>query len=384
MRILAMARRRALALTTILAAALVLGAPTTAARTVDHDAVRSSTAARSQPAVRTVATGLDVPWALDFLPDGNALVTERDTARLLRVTPAGEVSEIGTIAGVAPRGEGGLHGVAVSPNFATDHLIYLYYTAASDNRIVRLTLENGQLGPQEVLVSGIPAGGIHNGGRIAFGPDGMLYAGTGEAGNPDLAQDLSSLGGKILRLTPAGDAAPGNPFGTPVWTYGHRNVQGLAWDASGRMFATELGQNTFDEINRIEAGNNYGWPIVEGPGGGGQFTDPLLTWSTAEASPSGAAILGGSLWVAALRGQRLWEVPLTAEGGVGTPVAHFTSEFGRLRGVAAAPDGSLWVTTSNRDGRGSPTPEDDRILSVDVGVEPPATPAAARSSGDGC
>jgi glucose/arabinose dehydrogenase len=320
--------------------------------------------ANAQLQVRTVATGLNVPWALAFLPNGTALVTERNTARLLNVTSSGQVSVVGTVSGVVPGGEGGLHGVAVSPNFATDGLVYLYYTAASDNRIVRAPLQNGQLGAQQVLVSGIPKGTIHNGGRIAFGPDGMLYAGTGEAGNRNLAQDLNSLGGKILRVTPEGAAAPGNPFGTAVWSYGHRNVQGLAWDSSGRMFASELGQNTWDEINRIEPGDNYGWPIVEGTGGGAQFTDPVVTWSTAEASPSGAAIVDGSLWVATLRGQRLWRVPLTSAGGVGTPEALLTGQFGRLRAAAAAPDGTLWVTTSNRDGRGTPAAEDDRILSV--------------------
>jgi glucose/arabinose dehydrogenase len=320
--------------------------------------------ANAQLQVRTVATGLAVPWAVAFLPNGSALVTERNTARVLNVTSSGQVTVVGTVAGVVPGGEGGLLGIAVSPNFATDQSVYLYYTAASDNRIVRAPLQNGQLGTQQVLVSGIPKGTIHNGGRIAFGPDGMLYAGTGESGNGNLAQDLNSLGGKILRITPQGGPGPGNPFGTAVWTYGHRNVQGLAWDSSGRMFASELGQNTFDEINRIEPANNYGWPIVEGTGGGGQFTDPLLTWTTAEASPSGAAILDGSLWVAALRGQRLWRVPLTADGGVGTPEALLTGQFGRLRAAVAAPDGTVWVTTSNRDGRGTPAAEDDRILSI--------------------
>lgn len=325
---------------------------------------QAAAAASAQQQVDTVATGLAVPWGVAFLPDGSALVTERDSARLLNVTSTGEVTEIGTVDGVVPGGEGGLLGVEVSPNFATDNLVYLYYTAASDNRIVRFTLDNGEMGEQEVLVSGIPGGFIHNGGRIAFGPDGMLYAGVGEAGNTDLAQDLSSLGGKILRMTPDGQPAPGNPFGSLVWTYGHRNVQGLAWDAAGRMYATEFGQNTFDEINRIEPGNNYGWPIVEGFGGGDEFTDPLLTWTTAEASPSGAAILDGSLWAAALRGQRMWRVPLSDDGGVETPEALFTGEFGRLRAVEVAPDGTLWVTTSNRDGRGTPVPEDDRILSI--------------------
>ncbi len=331
--------------------------------------------AQTAPRVRTVASGLAVPWGLDFLPGGNALVTERNSARLLEVSPTGQVSVVGTVTGVVAAGEGGLLGIAVSPTFAADRYVYLYYTAAGDNRIMRFRYTNGQMGPQEVVVSGIPKGTIHNGGRIAFGPDGMLYAGTGEAGNTSLAQDLGSLGGKILRVTPTGAPAPGNPFGSRVWSYGHRNVQGLAWDGDGRLYATEFGQNTFDEVNLIEAGDNYGWPVVEGFGGGAQFTDPLLTWSPAEASPSGAAVLGDSLWVAALRGRRLWEVPLTGDGGVGTPVAHLAGELGRLRAVEAAPDGSLWVTTSNRDGRGTPAPSDDRIVAVTPGDgEPPPPP----------
>ncbi|HEX5947908.1 MAG TPA: PQQ-dependent sugar dehydrogenase [Acidimicrobiales bacterium] len=337
-------------------------------------ATHRATPAQTAPEVRTVATDLAVPWGIDFLPDGHALVTERDSARLLDVSPAGQVTTVATVVGVQPGGEGGLLGLAVSPTFASDRYVYLYFTAASDNRIVRVTYANGQIGPQQVVLSGLPKGTIHNGGRIAFGPDGMLYAGVGETGNTGLSQDLSSLGGKILRITPTGAPAPGNPFGTRVWSYGHRNVQGLAWDDEGRLFATEFGQNTLDEINRIEPGNNYGWPIVEGPGGGSAYTDPLVTWTPAEASPSGAAIVDDSLWVAGLRGRRLWQVPLTGDGGVGTPVAHLAGEYGRLRNAAAAPDGTLWVTTSNRDGRGTPTTGDDRILALALGDGGPGEP----------
>jgi glucose/arabinose dehydrogenase len=192
----------------------------------------------------------------------------------------------------------------------------------------------------------------------------MLWATTGEHAEPGISQDRDSLGGKILRMTPDGRPAPGNPFGTLVWTYGHRNVQGIAWDSAGRMYATELGQDRFDEINRIQQGRNYGWPVVEGADHDGQYTDPQLTWPTEAASPSGAAIAAGSLWVAALRGERLWQVPLDRTGAVGTPTAHVTGEFGRLREVVRAPDGSLWVTTSNRDGRGNPGPDDDKILVI--------------------
>jgi glucose/arabinose dehydrogenase len=263
---------------------------------------------------------------------------------------------------VEPYGEGGLLGVAVSPSFDRDRLVYLYLSTHSDNRIVRLGYTGGHLGPPHPVLTGIPRGPIHNGGRLAFGPDGMLWAATGEHAEPGLAQDRHSLGGKILRMTPEGRPAPGNPFGTVVWSYGHRNVQGLAWDGAGRMYASELGQDRFDEVNRIEKGHNYGWPVIEGAGGRGRHTDPELTWTTGEASPSGAAIAGGSLWVAALRGERLWQVPLSPAGQVGRPVPHVTSDYGRLREVVRAPDGSLWVTTSNRDGRGTPQPGDDRIL----------------------
>jgi glucose/arabinose dehydrogenase len=315
-----------------------------------------------QPAVLT--RDLAAPWGIAFLPGGDALVTERDRARLIRVSPQGAVTAVGTVPGVSPYGEGGLLGVAVSPSFRADRMVYLYLSTDTDNRIVRFRYTGSQIGPLEPLVTGIPRAAIHNGGRLAFGPDGMLYAGTGEHGEPDLAQDRDSLGGKILRMTPDGRPAPGNPFGTLVWTYGHRNVQGLTWDRSGRMYATEFGQNRFDEVNRIVQGRNYGWPAVEGAGGQRAFAEPELTWTTDEASPSGAAIAAGSLWVAALRGERLWQVPLTSDGRLGTPAAHFTGDFGRLRAVALAPDGSLWVTTSNLDGRGTPRPGDDKIIVI--------------------
>jgi glucose/arabinose dehydrogenase len=308
-----------------------------------------------------LARNLEVPWAIAFLPGGDALVTERDSARLLRVTPQGRVSTVGTVPGVEPSGEGGLLGVAVSPSFGRDRLVYLYFSTAADNRIMRFRYSGG-IGPLQTVLTGIPRAGIHNGGRLAFGPDGMLYATTGEHGEPGIAQDRGSLGGKILRMTPDGGPAPGNPFGTLVWTYGHRNVEGMAWDSAGRMYATEFGQNRFDEVNRIQQGHNYGWPAVEGTGGGGRYADPEVTWPTEGASPAGAAIAAGSVWVAALRGQRLWQIPLDHNGALGTPAAHFTGEFGRLRAVARAPDGSLWFTTSNRDGRGNPGPDDDKIL----------------------
>jgi glucose/arabinose dehydrogenase len=307
-----------------------------------------------------VASGLEAPWGLAFLPDGDALVSERDSGRVLRVAPGAEPREVGTVPGVDAGGEGGLLGLAVSPEFERDQLVYAYLTGQGDNRIVRFRLGGG---PVEVLLDGIPKAGIHNGGRIAFGPDGMLYAGTGDAAERGNAQDPGSLGGKILRLRPDGGIPADNPDpGSPVWTLGHRNVQGLAWDGQGRMFATEFGQNRVDEINRIEKGGNYGWPEVEGTGGGERFRDPLVTWPTSQASPSGAAIAGDTLYVAALRGERLWTVPLDGDGGTGEPAAVLAGSYGRLRHAAVAADGALWVLTSNRDGRGDPAADDDRVL----------------------
>jgi glucose/arabinose dehydrogenase len=313
-----------------------------------------------------VATGLAVPWGIAFLPGGSALVSERDTARIVHVTPQGDVTKVGTVQGVDGSGEGGLLGIALSPAYPTDRTLFAYYTAGPENVIARMTYDGSGLADQRRIFGGIPSGPIHNGGRIAFGPDGFLYVGTGEAGRGTPAQDPNDLGGKILRITPEGDPAPGNPTkGSPVWTLGHRNVQGLAWDARGRMWASEFGQNTWDELNLIHAGGNYGWPDVEGNSSDKRFVAPQRVWPTSDASPSGIAVAGGSVWMAGLRGERLWQIPLTGTG-TGEPVAHFTGTYGRLRTVMLAPDGSLWLTTSNTDGRGDPRDGDDRILRLVV------------------
>ena len=333
----------------------------------------TSSSAAAAPVARphvagVVATGLDSPWGIAFLPDGSALVSERDKARIVHVTPQGDVTDVGAVAQVNGSGEGGLLGIALSPSYADDHTLFAYFTSGAENVVARLVLDADlRITDQQTVFDGIPSGPIHDGGRIAFGPDGFLYVGTGEAGRRDPAQDPDDLGGKILRLTPDGDPAPGNPApGSPVWTLGHRNVQGLAWDARGRMWASEFGQNTWDELNRIDAGDNYGWPDVEGRAGKGDFHDPVRQWHTDVASPSGIAVAHGSVFMASLRGERLWQVPLLASG-TGRPRALLTQRYGRLRAVAEAPDGSLWVLTNNTDGRGSPRQGDDRIVRLTFG-----------------
>ena len=312
-----------------------------------------------------IATGLSVPWGLAFLPDGRALVSERTTGRILALDGQGGKVEV-QLLDSADRGEGGLLGLAVSPGYAQDGLVYAYLTTDSDNRVVRFRLGED---PRPVL-TGIPPASNHNGGRIAFGPDGFLYVTTGDAQSSSRSQDPDSLGGKILRLTPDGDPAPGNPIpGNPLYSLGHRNVQGLAWDAAGRLFATEFGANTWDEVNLIEPGENYGWPEVEGDGGEPTYRDPLTTFPTSEASPSGAAILNGSAFpgydgdmlIGALRGEGL--IRLRLDGStVADEEVLLSGTYGRLRTVAQAPDGSIWVTTSNTDGRGTPGRDDDQVI----------------------
>ncbi|MER7703643.1 PQQ-dependent sugar dehydrogenase [Kitasatospora sp. NPDC097605] len=323
--------------------------------------------------VGTVTDGLASPWGLAVLPDGDLLVSERDDARILRVSAKdGSRTEAGTVPGVTAGGEGGLLGLALSPGFASDHQVYAYFSTASDNRIARLDYDparpaGSQLGAPAVLLTGIPHGPRHNGGRIAFGPDGFLYAGTGDASERPLAQDRDSLGGKILRLAPDGTPAPGNPFpGSAVWSLGHRNVQGLAWDPQGRLWASEFGQDTWDELNLVTPGGNYGWPTVEGAAGRPGFVDPVAQWHTADASPSGIAHAAGGVWMAALRGERLWRIPLDGGGLAAPPQDYLSGVYGRLRAVVADRDGTLLVLTDNTDGRGDPHPGDDRILRLTV------------------
>ncbi|MGI5156349.1 PQQ-dependent sugar dehydrogenase [Microbispora sp. CA-102843] len=358
-----MRKRLSAALATILcavtaAAALVVTRPTAAgAATGGFDFTHPQVA----------ATGLLTPWGMAFLPDASVLVTQRATAEILRVYPGGTSVRVTTVPGVLAMGEGGLLGIALSPTFLQDLFVYVYFTTAYDNRVARFRW--GSPDVLQVVLAGIPRGQADNGGRIAFGPDGMLYVATGDAGNAVNAQNLNSLGGKILRIRPDGSLPPDNPFtGLPVYSYGHRNVQGLAWDAGGRLYATEFGEDAWDEINYIVPGGNYGWPACQGVCGDTRFRGPVVTWRPADASPSGLAYANGTLFAAALRGTRLWTVP-AAGGGAGTPVAELQGTYGRLRTVAVGPDGWLWVATSNRDGRGTPVLGDDRIIRI-----PPAAP----------
>jgi glucose/arabinose dehydrogenase len=310
-----------------------------------------------------IADGLEVPWGLAFLPDGSALVAERAKGRIQRVTAGGSHQVVATVPGVVPQGEGGLLGLAVSPTYRQDQWVYAYYTSQLDNRVVRFRLDAPQ--KQFVVISRIHSAGNHNGGRLAFGPDGMLYASTGDAGEPSRAQSKDSLNGKVLRLRPSGGAAPGNPFGNAVWSMGHRNVQGLAFDPQGRLWASEFGQNTWDEVNLIERGKNYGWPVVEGNGtGGGRYVSPKVVWPTSESSPSGLAYGDGALYAGALRGMRLWQIPLTGTE-TGTPEARYGEKYGRIRTVVLEPAGrALWITTSNCDGRGDCGARKDLIVRV--------------------
>lgn len=316
----------------------------------------------------TVTTGLRSPWGLAFLPDGSALVSERDTGLIKRI-PAngGRAVAVGRVRGAIPQGEGGLLGIALPPGPDPAYLL-AYYTGASDNRVVRIAWDGQRLGRQTPILTGIPKNTYHDGGRILSAPDGTYFVATGDAGNPELSQRKRSMAGKILHITATGAPAPGNPFaGSPVYSWGHRNVQGLALDSAGRLWASEFGQNDVDELNRIVPGGNYGWPVHEGAAKDDRFVNPFAQWSpTSIASPSGIAIVDDVAYVASLRGQTLWRVPLTGPRA-GDPTRVPVGDRGRLRTIAAAPDGSLWLITSNTDGRGSPRDRDDRILRLTVG-----------------
>ncbi|MGW1883097.1 PQQ-dependent sugar dehydrogenase [Streptomyces sp. NPDC001970] len=351
--------------------------PASSSATAGGTAPKAPPAKGSVKVAATLTEDLKSPWGLAALPDGDLLVSSRDEGTITRIdVDSGRKTGIGSVPGVAPAGEGGLMGLAVSPSFASDRLVYAYFTTESDNRIARMLYDERkpagqQLGAPDTILRGIPKGVVHNGGRIAFGPDRMLYAGTGETGDRGLAQDKDSLGGKILRMTPDGQPVHGNPSAdSVVYSYGHRNVQGLAWDSEKRLWAAEFGQDTWDELNLVEPGKNYGWPEVEGKRGRSGFVDPVAQWRTEDASPSGIAYAQGSIWMAGLRGERLWRIPLSGAEPSAEPQAFLQGEYGRLRTVlpvgGAGGGSAVWLVTSETDTRGTPGAGDDRILRLEV------------------
>ncbi|MEU4925384.1 PQQ-dependent sugar dehydrogenase [Streptomyces yokosukanensis] len=320
--------------------------------------------------VATLSTGWTIPWGTYWMPDGKtALVTERDDFRVWKVTKDGAKTQVGTVPGaVTTNGEGGLLGVAVDPKWETNHYVYFMHTAAEGNRVVRMTYDGTKLGDYKVLLQGIKKNRYHNGGRLAFGPDGYLYASTGEAQQPDLAQDKNSLNGKILRMTTDGKPAPGNPFGNYVYSLGHRNPQGLAFDRNGRLWEAEFGNSSKDELNLIKPGANYGWPTCEGNCNVAGMTNPKATWNVSEASPSGIAIVRNVVYMASLRGERLWRIPINGDSeSVGTPTAYYVGTYGRLRTVTKVPGADqLWLSTTNCDNNGGAADGSDKIFRVDI------------------
>lgn len=310
----------------------------------------------------TIATGLNVPWEIVFLESGDALVSQRDDGSIVRISPSGDVTKVGDVDGASggAGGEGGLLGLALAPD--DQSTLFAFVTTGSDNRVVRLTLDGDSIRSQKPILTGIAIGSRHHGGRILFDRAGNLFVSTGDAGDGGLSQDKGSLNGKILRITQNGKAAPGNPFDNRTWSYGHRNIEGLAFDADGRLWATEFGERSADELNLIERGKNYGWPEVEGTSDNGDFVNPKVTWGTDECSPAGLAITRSTAFLGALQGECLFGVRLNGEK-VGKPRAYF-GDHGRIRTVVVAPDGALWIATSNTDGRGDVRDDDDRIFRV--------------------
>lgn len=332
--------------------------------------------------VETVAGDFDTVWDMNWAPDGAMWITERG-GRVARLdVSTGVATSVGEVPGVTERGESGLMGFAFHPDFAREPWVYFAhsYTPAGGgigNRLVRMRYEAGMLGQMEVLLDGLRGAGNHNGSRLAIGPDRHLYMTMGEAGQRSRSQQRESLSGKILRLTLDGKAAPDNPFGTEVWSWGHRNPQGLVFHPGGALYSAEHGGRAEDEVNRIEKGANYGWPVIEGMCNTGQeretcpaFVEPLAVMAPTVGIAGleyygGDLIPGwkGSLIAVALRGASLYRIALSPDGRSSTNVERlFQNQFGRLRDALTGPDGSLYLATSNRDGRGSPAADDDRIL----------------------
>ena len=325
-------------------------------------------ASEEVPLAVSLAQKLEIPWALDFLPDGSIVFTERvGRVRLIDTQKGLLPAPLLTVEETAHRGEGGLLGIAVHPDFASNHFIYLYYTYQGGenlaNRVVRFSQEGKALLDEKIILDNIPAASNHNGGRIKFGPDGMLYITTGDASLADSAQDKNSLAGKILRLKDDGAIPPDNPFpDSPIYSFGHRNPQGLAWDTQGKLWAMEHGSSASDELNLIKPGNNYGWPGIRGDEEETGLESPVIHSGQETWAPSGLAYFDGSLFFAGLRGQGLYQAVIENEGV--TLQRYLDRNFGRLRDVVLGPDNLLYILTSNRDGRGLPVAEDDQIIRI--------------------
>lgn len=319
--------------------------------------------------ISLVAANLRVPWEIAFLPEGDLLVTERPGT----LKRTGRMNKSVNISGVYATGEGGLLGMALDPDFSENRYLYLYLTTRkggnTENEVRRYVYtKKGELQDETILLAGMPGAGIHNGGRILFGPDGYLYVSTGDAAHPALSQDKNSLAGKILRITKEGRAAPGNPFASMLYAYGLRNPQGLAWDAQGRLWATDHGASGHDELNLIRAGGNYGWPDIQGDETSPGMITPAIhsgrddTWA-----PSGAAFSKGHVFFAGLRGQALYDAEIDPESAeVLQFSAHLRGTLGRIRNVVVGPDGFLYLMTSNKDGRGRPKADDDKIVRINL------------------
>lgn len=315
--------------------------------------------------VEVITENLNIPWELVFLPGDEMLITERG-GRLIKI---GKTRKIIGVEGVAHVGEGGLLGLALHPDFKNNNFIYLYLTTRNgnnfSNRVEKYKLDGNKLVDRKVVVEGVLGSSIHDGGRIAFGPDGYLYVATGDAGQSNLAQDKNSLNGKILRVRDDPSTSSGQ-VALEIFSMGHRNVQGLAWDNRGQLWVTEHGRSGvlsgLDELNLIEKGKNYGWPIIQGDETKEGMVSPVLHSGDNTWAPSGMAFYQGSLFFAGLRGEALYEYKIKEE----KLAEHFKNKFGRLRTVTIGPDGYLYLLTQNRDGRGTPNPGDDKIIRVKI------------------
>ncbi|MDQ2933095.1 MAG: PQQ-dependent sugar dehydrogenase [bacterium] len=343
---------------------------------VEPNSVATSTSTTTQVTriepLKIIAESLEIPWDMAFLPIGDFLVSERP-GRLVRIDSSGTRTQI-PVTGVTHTAEGGLLGIELHPQFASNKFIYLYMSSSgqngmTQNKVVRYVLENNTLQSEKIIIDKIPGAIYHDGGRIEFGPDGLMYITTGDATKSELAQNKNSLAGKILRLHDDGAIPADNPFGTAVYSYGHRNPQGLAWDSQGRLWETEHGRSGiasgYDELNLIEKGKNYGWPTIEGPAKKDGFVTPVLqSGATDTWAPASLAVLNDTLYFGGLRGETLYSVDVGGSS-VGELKKHFSKLYGRIRTVRVGPDALIYFTTSNRDGRGDVKSGDDKIIRVD-------------------